>query len=154
MKMKKLITIFIFYLFCTSAFSQKYEIIEEVIEDNTENIISKTKAYKYSGPTELLNLFYENQHSFKAIEPLLSHRMFEVTPSDKFKDLLNAKNTVCGKYIDRVIVNSEYFENDHILMYDIKVEYEKLNTLEKVYLVRERITDEFKIGQYMIQEDD
>lgn len=137
------------------SFGQEYDIVEEVVQDSDGKVVSVTsaKVYKYSDAEELLDLFYKHQFDLEVLEPLISYRMFEVTPYDRFKEMLQAKNNMCGAFIKKQIISVDSSENQLILIYELKVEYEKAKTLEKVYLVREKESNKFKVLKYLIQED-
>jgi hypothetical protein len=142
-------------IFSLNIYSQEYDVIEEVVQDSDGKVVSVTsaKVYKYSDAEELLDLFYKHQFDLEVLEPLISYRMFEVTPYDRFKEMLQAKNNMCGAFIKKQIISVDSSENQLILIYELKVEYEKAKTLEKVYLVREKESNKFKVLKYLIQED-
>lgn len=142
-------------MFSLHNFGQEYDVIEEVVQDSDGKVVSVTsaKAYKYSNAEELLDLFYQKQFEFEDLKTLISQRMFEITPYEKFKEMLQAKNTMCGAFVKKEILSEDTSENKLIVIYDLKVEYEKTKTIEKVYLVKEDISDKFRVAKYLLQED-
>lgn len=142
-------------MFSLYSFGQEYDVIEEVVQDSDGKVVSVTsaKVYKYSNAEELLDLFYQKQFEFEDLKTLISQRMFEITPYEKFKEMLQAKNTMCGAFVKKEILSEDTSENKLIVIYDLKVEYEKTKTIEKVYLVKEDISDKFRVAKYLLQED-
>lgn len=142
-------------MFSLYSFGQEYDVIEEVVQDSDGKVVSVTsaKVYKYSNAEELLDLFYQKQFELEDLKTLISQRMFEITPYEKFKEMLQAKNTMCGAFVKKEILSEDTSENKLIVIYELKVEYEKTKTIEKVYLVKEDISDKFRVAKYLLQED-
>lgn len=151
---KKILTILLFIL-SFSIYSQEYEIIEEVVTDSNNKVISKNefKKYTFKTPEDLLDFFYKNQTKIETLNSIISYRMYQATPYDKFKDILNAKISICGELTEKHIIKKEFSDDKLSVMFDLKVKYNKLNTLEKVILIRESLEADFKVYQYNIKED-
>lgn len=145
--MRKIVLLGFFMMFSIHLFSQKQKVYQEIVRDSTSEINT------YSDAKELLDLFYQKQFELEDLKTLISHRMFEVTPYEKFEEMLQAKNAMCGAFVKKEIVSEDISENKLIAIYELKVEYQKTKTIEKVYLVKEAISDKFRVAKYLLQED-
>lgn len=154
--MRKKLLLVLFILSSMHLFSQVNEMTEEIVQDDsTGEVIMRfaAKTFTPSDATQVLDLFYQNHFEPEVIKTLISVRMFAITPYQKFKAMLQAKNTMCGAFVNKEIISEDFSENRLIVIYELKVEYQKINTIEKVYLVKEDASDTFKVSKYLLQED-
>lgn len=153
--MNKILLLVFLILVSSPLFSQENEAIQEIVQDSTGQVIMKyaAKTFTPSDATQVLDLFYQNHFEPEVIKALISERMFAITPYQKFKAMLQAKNTMCGAFVNKEIISEDFSENRLIVIYELKVEYQKINTIEKVYLVKEDASDTFKVSKYLLQED-
>lgn len=153
--MNKILLLVFLILVSSPLFSQENEAIQEIVQDSTGQVIMKyaAKTFTPSDATQVLDLFYQNHFEPEVIKALISERMFAITPYQKFKAMLQAKNTMCGAFVNKEIISEDFSENRLIVIYKLKVEYQKINTIEKVYLVKEDASDTFKVSKYLLQED-
>ncbi|HUH50809.1 MAG TPA: hypothetical protein VLZ11_01780 [Flavobacterium sp.] len=153
--MNKILLLVFLILVSSPLFSQENEAIQEIVQDSTGQVIMKyaAKTFTPSDATQVLDLFYQNHFEPEVIKALISERMFAITPYQKFKAMLQAKNTMCGAFVNKEIISEDFSENRLIVIYELKVEYQKTNTIEKVYLVKEDASDTFKVSKYLLQED-
>ncbi len=149
--MKELIIIY-FLLFTLSSCGQN-EIKETIVNANGK-IISKTdidnKTVEKS-PEEILNVFYNNQNDVKELDKLMSFRFYQNTPYNKFKETMQAKYQYCGELAEKTITETEYSDDKKTITFFLKVKYQKVNTTEKIVMIKESDNDNFQILKYDIK---
>lgn len=143
--MKYIIYLFLFIPFFT--FSQVKEIITD--SKGNESTYSNGKIGEIN-PDKLLDLFYKNQEQIKELDRLMSSKFYQQTPYVKFKEIMENKNQLVGKYKSRKLTKVDKQDNGLKIIYDLKVTYEKRNTTEQIVLIKRSEKDNFQIIGYKI----
>lgn len=155
--MRKLILLILFFSITITSCAQNKteEIIEEVIVDNNEKIISKnsisTDKKNALTPEETLEKFYSNLEKIKEIDKLISFRFYQKSPYVKFKETMEKKYKLCGKYINKEIIETEYSADKKAIRLKLNVKYEKKNTIEQIVLIKESENSNFEVFEYNIK---
>jgi hypothetical protein len=69
----------------------------------------------------------------------------------KFKETMETKYKLCGKYIDKEIVETEYSADKKAIRLKLNVKYEKKNTIEQIVLIKESENSSFEVFEYNIK---
>ena len=151
---KKIFTLLILIItFSSYCQNKKEEVITEIVTDSNGKVISKStnKKEKIRTSDEVLNAFYDNQTNIKALDKMISFRFYQKTPFIKFKEVMETKNKVCGKLIEKKVVEKEFSEDKKAIRYKLLVSYEKKKTVEQVVMIRESENSGFEIFDYNIK---
>ena len=131
------------------------EIIEEVITDSNGKIISKDIISKDKKRTlnseDVLEEFYSNLKNIDELDKLISHRFYQKSPYVKFKEGMETKYKLCGEFIDKEIVETEYSADKKAVRLKLNVKYEKKKTIEQIVLIKESENSDFNIFEYNIK---
>lgn len=131
------------------------EIIEEVRTDSNGNIISKKIISKDKNSIlnyeEVLEKFYLNLKNIDELDKLISFRFYQKSPYVKFKETMKAKYKLCGEFIDKKIVETEYSADKKAIRLILNVKYKKKNTIEQIILIKESDNSNFEIFEYDIK---
>ena len=102
---KKIYSLLIFIITLSSCAQNK---TEEITTDSNGNIIERKEITNekelVKTSEEILEEFYKNQNDIKSLDKLISFRLYQKTPYVKFKETMETKNKVCGKLIEKKIV--------------------------------------------------
>ncbi|PNW25763.1 hypothetical protein [Formosa algae] len=146
----------IFYLLIlTFSFSYSQYIKREITIDGQGNVIDEKEIVdkenlKIKNPSEVLKEFYLNQNNIE-IDKLISFRFYQKTPYIKFKEIMKSKFTVCGKFLNYKIVQTEYSDDKKSVRLNTDVSYENINTTEQIILIKEFDNDNFQVFDYNIK---
>ena len=131
------------------------EIIEEVITDSNGKIISKNIISKDKKRTlnseDVLEKFYSNRKNIDELDKLISYRFYQKSPYVKFKEGMETKYKLCGEFIDKEIVETEYSADKKAVRLKLNVKYEKKKTIEQIVLIKESENSDFNIFEYNIK---
>ncbi len=122
---KQFITFFIFIITIVScAQSKSEETVKDVIVNNKGKIISKETISNYKKKPftaeEILTKFYNNQKDIDELEELISFRFYQKTPYIKFKEIMELKNNLCGEFISKKILETEYSDDKKAVFLNYK----------------------------------
>lgn len=148
--MKKLL-IFLLIMIPTIFIAQ--EVQTEELRDAKGNLISKTivnpnKREKSLNAKETADLFYKNQNNVKLLNSLMSFHFYQKTPYFKFKEIMEQKNKVFGKFLSKTLISISNPEKG-ITVHKYKVNYEKQSTVEEIGLIKES-EDSYEIISYNV----
>jgi hypothetical protein len=155
---KHIITYLVFTISLSACAQNKTEeVIEEITRDSNGKIISTTIVKKDKGNVlsaeEVLNQFYNNQEKIEELDKCMSFRFYQKTPYSKFKEIMASKNKLCGKFITKKIIETEYSPDKKAVRYKIQVTYETKNTVEQIIMIKESEQSKFEIFEYVILEN-
>lgn len=85
------------------------------------------------------------------MDKLISFRFYQKSPYVKFKETMETKYKLCGKYIDKEIVETEYSADKRAVRLKLNVKYEKKNTIEQIVLIKESENSNFEVFEYNIK---
>ncbi len=149
---KKFSSLLIFIITLSSCAQNK---TEEITTDNNGNIIVRKEITNekelVKTSEEILEEFYKNQNDIESLDKLISFRSYQKTPYVKFKETMETKNKVCGKLIEKKIVEKEFSEDKKAIRYKILVNYEKKKTIEQIVMIKETENSNFLIFDYNIK---
>jgi hypothetical protein len=149
---KKIYSLLIFIITLSSCAQNK---TEEITTDSNGNVIERKEITNekevVKTSEEILEDFYKNQNDIKSLDKLISFRLYQKTPYVKFKETMETKNKVCGKLIEKKIVEKEFSEDKKAIKYKIFVNYEKKKTIEQIVMIKETENSNFQIFDYNIK---
>jgi len=150
---KKLFTLIIFMIAVSSVSQNKTE--EIIVNGNGKIIESKENKVEehlnLKTTEEILSVFYSNQDNIKVLDKLISFRFYQKTPYYKFKETIENKFKVCGRFINYKIIETEYSNDQSAVSIKCDVKYEKINTIEQIIMIKESENSNFQIFEYNIK---
>jgi hypothetical protein len=150
---------FILYLFFLSSLftlaqNKSEVIIEETTVDNNGKVISKRTSNDKEiilSPEEVLIKFYNNQDKIEELDKLNSFRFYQKTPFSKFKENMESKKKLYGKFISKKIITIDSTPDKKAVKYKVEVTYEKKNTTEQIIMIRETENSKYEIYDYVYE---
>ena len=129
------------------------EYIEKFIKTNGHlpNVPS-AKEVKENG-LELGNIVTIQQEKIEELDKCMSFRFYQKTPYSKFKEIMASKNKLCGKFITKKVIETEYSPDKKAVRYKIQATYETKNTVEQIIMIKESEQSKFEIFEYVILEN-
>ncbi|MWW26907.1 hypothetical protein [Algibacter lectus] len=146
--------IYLFILTFSFSFSQNKK--GEILTDGQGNIIEKKELIKKDNlepktPNKILKEFYLNQNNFENLDNLMSFRFYQKTPYSEFKNAIESKNKTCGKLLNYKIVQTEYSDDKKSVRLNTDVNYENMNTIEQILLIKETDNDNYEVFGYELK---
>jgi hypothetical protein len=100
---------------------------------------------------EVLDRFYLN---IEKLDNLISFRFYQKTPYVKFKETMKEKYNICGEFIDKKIIETEYSAEKNAVRFKLEVKYKNKNTIEQIVLIKEFENSSFEVYEYNIKLDE
>jgi hypothetical protein len=139
-------------IFTISPFAQNKN--EEILVNRNGVIIdsiNEDRNLKFKTYSEVLNEFYFNQKNIKSLDRLISFRFYQKTPYFKFKETMESKFLICGKFKDFKIIETEFSQDQNSIRIKCEVQYEKVSTIEQIIMIKETEKSNFLIYEYDIK---